>query len=241
MNNKFSAGNFNSWLKYFFNFHNISETERKKIILLPYSDYNNFTYPENKTVIFEDWWIRKPEIVKSKISSLFGKNKRVFARKCEIRKINKEISQKFTNQNHIYGSTDSKHGFMLFENENPVACATFAGTRNFKTGKSGELLRFCNKTEITVVGGLSRLIKAYSKLYNPDDIMTYIDLDWGNGNAFKNFGFIPVDKKEGIKFYCNRESGKRIPEKYFTDFKNISDYEVIRNSGSRKFKFFCIS
>ncbi len=226
--------NFNTWLNRFI-INNLSKQAAEKIFFLSYKNYRLFNSLNEKFVVFEDQWIHKPEIIKSKIISIFGKSNRIYARHCVIRKIDRPTTDRFLNENHIYGTTTSKHRLGLFIENNLVAIATFAGQRNFKSGRSAEMLRFCNRNFTTVIGGLGKLIKAYKTLYKPNDIMTYVDIDWGKGKAFKQLGFINVSKKEKIKFYCRRSSGERISEKYFNDYKNLQKYECIKNSGSIKF------
>ena len=190
--------NFNIRFKQFLSFNNLSISEKERIIFLPYKNYKSFKNIDTKFVVFEDWWVRKPEIIKSKITSVFGKSKIIYARQCEIRKTDKVSAFKFLNENHIYGSTVSKHQLGLFQNNELVAVATFAAQRRFISGKSAEMLRFCNKNFITVTGGLSKLINAYIKLYKPNDIMTYVDIDWGRGDAFKRLEFNEISRKKSI-------------------------------------------
>ncbi len=225
---------FDIWLDKILNNNDLYDYYKKEILFLPFEKYKYQTCSNNKFTVYEDWWIRKPEIIKSKIISIVGKCQRIYARKCIIRKINKNEADSFLNFNHIYGSTKSKKNLALFYKDSLVAVATFAAQRNFSTGKSAEMLRFCNKNYTITVGGLSKLLKAYIKLYEPDNIMTYVDADWGNGSSFKLLGFNETGRKEKIRFYCNRLTGKRIPDKYFDDYENLSLYETIYNSGSIK-------
>jgi hypothetical protein len=55
--------------------------------------------------------------------------------------------------------------------------------------RSFELIAFSCKSRTTVVGGLSKLIKAFVNEINPSDIMTYTDLDWSKGQAYLKLGF----------------------------------------------------
>ncbi len=202
---------------------------------MPFSDYCYYEKINDKFTVSEDWWISKPEIIKSKITSIFCKSVKVYARNCKIEKIDKETAKKFLNENHIYGATVSKHQIGLIIDNRLIAVATFAAQRKFSSGKSAEMLRFCNKNNTTVIGGLSKLIKTYFKLYQPDDIMTYADIDWGSGEAFKKIGFTETQTKDGITFHCNILTGERVSSKHFNDYDNVSDYEKLTNSGSIKF------
>jgi len=200
-------------------------------------------YPEkvNKVdfLIYEDWWIRKPEIVKSKIKSILKISERIFARQCTKQKINKPDADLFLDQNHLYGSTNSKVKYGLFFKDKLYGIATFAGQRQFKNGRSVELLRYCSKNYYTIVGGLDKLLKIYIQEYQPDTIMTYIDLDWGTGESFAKLGFESKGIKDPMKFYVQKKSGNRIPEKYFNDFNNEGSYEMVKNKGSNKMIKIC--
>ncbi len=185
--------------------------------------------------MFEDWWIRHPEIIKSKISALYGKSKTIFARKCFVKKITKPEADIFLNENHIYGTSTSKVRIGLFFENELVAAMTFAAMRKFQTGNSAEILRYCSKNYTTITGGLSKLLKFYMQLYAPQSIMTYTDLDWGNGEAFRRLGFVETEKRAAVSFFCNTDSGERIAKKYFRDIDNIAQYVQLTNSGSLKF------
>ncbi len=226
---------FQDYLSRFYIEHKIAESSQNKVRFLPFRDYENFVKTDVEFVVFQDRWIAKPDIIKSKIRAIYGISKRVFARKCELRKIDKKTASLFLNENHIYGATVSKHRFGLFFKDELTALATFAAQRQFKFGKSAEMLRFCNAKDTVVVGGLSKLLKAYVREYQPNDIMTYADIDWGGGSAYQKLGFEKRALKKGIRFYCHTGSGLRIPEKHFADYEQINEYVLLQNSGSLKY------
>jgi len=204
------------------------------IKFLKFSEYQSFV-KTNKFVVFEDWWIRKPDVIKAKILSIFGLSKRIHGRECEVRKISKPDADKFMNEYHILDSAGSKVKYGLFYKDDLVSAAAFAAQRQFRKGqRSVELVRFCHKNSLMVTGGIDKLIKAYIKEYKPDEIMTYVDLDWGNGQAFKKLGFEEKEVKEPMLFFVNTKTGLRIPNRYFKDQKNISEYVTIKNAGSLK-------
>jgi len=229
-----STEEFWDFINKLFSMNVINENSSDLFMFLAYDNYTN-EIKTNKFVIYEDWWVRKPDIVKSKIISILGVSERIFARKCEIKKITKPIADAFLEENHIYGTTKLKIKLGLFYHSNLVSIITFAGQRQFHDGsRSVELLRYCNKNGYTVVGGLDKLLKAYIKEYQPDAIMTYIDLDWGNGQAFKKLGFEKDDVKLPITFFVNKKTGIRIQENSLMFFEKTNDYTKVLNSGSLK-------
>ena len=131
-------------------------------------------------------------------------------------------------------ATVSKVKYGLFYKNTLHGIITFSGQRQFRQGRSVELLRFCSKNGYAIVGGLDKLLQTYIKEYQPDTIMTYIDLDWGRGDAFIKLGFEPKETKSPLRFFANKQSGERIPEKYFDDFENLTKYEKVINKGSVK-------
>ena len=214
--------------------NNLPSEVKNTFFFLTLKHYAMFS-PVDKFIIYEDWWLRKPEVVKSKILSILKISKRIYGRHCEVRKINKTEADIFLNNNHIYGSTVSKVKYGIYYEGNLYAVATFASQRQFRDGsRSAELLRYCSKNGFSVIGGLDKLLKAYIKTYTPDSIMTYVNKDWGRGEAFLKLGFEKIAGKPPITFYVNIKTGKRIPEKHFTDFENIDLYLKINNKGSLK-------
>ena len=144
--------------------------------------------------IFEDEWIEKKEIVKSRLKSILGvKGCAIRAHKCIIRDISSKESKLFLEQNHIQGNVNAKYRYGLYYNEELVSLMTFGGLRKNLGQKSEEgkyeLLRFCNKINTTVYGGASKLLKHFIKEVCPKYIISYADKRWSNGNLYKQLGF----------------------------------------------------
>jgi len=54
---------------------------------------------------------------------------------------------------------------------------------------SYEMLRFCNKLNINVVGGASKLFKYFIKKFSPIEVISYADRSWSQGNLYEKLGF----------------------------------------------------
>ena len=70
--------------------------------------------------IFEDEWLERKEIVLKKIKHILGFNngEKVYARKCEVKEIDKHKAYEFLEKNHIQGSVDSTVAFgALYKSE----------------------------------------------------------------------------------------------------------------------------
>lgn len=151
--------------------------------------------------IFEDEWNNKTEICKSKILSIISKTKnRIYARQCFVKSIDMKTARMFCDENHIQGSVPSKYQYGLFYNNNLVCIMTFGKPRINVGGKSiegkYELLRFCNKNNTTVIGGASKLLKAFIKEKNPIEIISYADRRWSNGNLYEQLNFKLYNESE---------------------------------------------
>ena len=144
--------------------------------------------------IFEDEWLYKQDIVKSRLKNIFGLSEnKIYARKCIIKTVSFIDSKKFINDNHIQGNCPSKYRYGLYYNNELVSLMTFGSKRKALGSKSEdgcyELLRFCNKLNTTVVGGASKLLKYFIKEHNPKEIMSYCDRRWSQGNMYEKLGF----------------------------------------------------
>lgn len=138
--------------------------------------------------VFEDDWIYKNNIVKSRIKTLFGQSERIYGRKCVIDIVTNKESNEFLDNNHIQGKCPSKHRYGLYHKGELVSLMTFGKSR-YDKGKV-ELLRFCNKLNISVVGGASKLFKHFLKSsIEIDEIISYADRCWSMGNLYEQLGF----------------------------------------------------
>ena len=153
--------------------------------------------------IYEDDWTFKKEIVKSQISNLLGYSNKIFARKCIIKEVDTKIARKFLDDNHIQGFVKSSIKIGLYysvtqsngvTNEVLVSIMTFDSFEGRKKMEEGgyNLSRFCNKININVVGGASKLLNYFIKTYNPSRIISYADKDWSIGQLYYTLGFTNV-------------------------------------------------
>lgn len=148
----------------------------------------------NLVHIWEDEWIYKKNIIKSIILNKLGKSQKIYARNCKIIELNNnKIIKEFLEENHIGGFIGSKIKLGLTYNNELISLMTFGNLRkplgqNSKTGYF-EMIRFCNKKNITVIGGASKLFKFFIKNYHPLSIVSYCDLSKYNGSIYNNLGF----------------------------------------------------
>ena len=136
-------------------------------------------------------WINKQSIVKNIILSKLQLNRKIYARKCTIQPVNKQTEKEFLNQYHLQGYVPSKHAFGLYNNDQLVMIVSVGDSR-FSKNTEYEILRVCSAPEITVVGGLSRLINYVKKLIPNSSFVTYCDLSKSAGNSYIQVGMTYV-------------------------------------------------
>lgn len=156
--------------------------------------------------IFEDEWQYKRDIVKSRLLNLIGKTpNKIYARKCIIKEVDRYTASKFLDENHIQGNCNSSYRYGLYYNDELVSIMTFGKLRKNlgSTDKDGyyELLRFCNKSNTTVIGGASKLFKHFLKEKKPTNVISYADRRWSNGNLYEKLGFTLNHKSKPSYFY----------------------------------------
>lgn len=151
--------------------------------------------------IYEDDWIYKKEIVKSRILNLLKKiSNRIYARKCFVREVDYESSKVFLEENHIQGNSISKIRYGLYYNNELVSLMTFGNLRKNlgQIHKEGvyELTRFCNKLNTNVIGGSSKLLAYFLENNKFKRLISYADRSWSQGNLYKKLGFEFVKNTE---------------------------------------------
>lgn len=199
--------------------------------------------------IFEDEILLKKDIVLSKLNSKLLNTSKIFARKCEFKEIDKKQSSEFLNKNHLQGNSIDKIRLGLFYNNELVSVMTFGKKRKSLGNRISlineyELIRFSNKINTTVVGGFSKLLKNFIKLYDPSKIETFADIRWSgldiqNTVYFKN-NFKFVNQSPPNYWYLNTERflnryhrftfRKDILIKEGYD-KNLTEWEIMKIKG----------
>ena len=118
----------------------------------------------------------------------------------------------FLNKNHIQGKINSNLNFGLYYQNELVSLMTFGQLRKNLGGKptlgSYELLRFCNKLNTNIIGGASKLFKYFLKEMLPNEITSYADIRWSDGNLYKTLGFEYVHSSSPNYFYIINECRK---------------------------------
>ena len=139
--------------------------------------------------VFENEWLTKKEIVKSRFRNLLGVYDRtLYARKCVIKDVDSKTSKSFQEQNHIQGAVHASISLGLFYDDELVSIMTFGKTR-FSKKYEWEMLRFCSKLNYHVVGAAGKLLSYFEKMYQPKSLVSYADRRWSQGKVYKALGF----------------------------------------------------
>ena len=159
--------------------------------------------------IWEDWIIHKPEIVKSLVLSKLGiYEDRIYARKCVLREVPATECTNFLENNHLQGSVNGSVRLGLYRDNNElVSIMVFGKKRKSVNGASSddvyELYRYCNKKNIQVIGGASKLFTHFVKNYNPIQIESFSSNDISDGGLYKILGFAKEPKISRSYWYIN--------------------------------------
>lgn len=145
--------------------------------------------------VFEDEWIQKPEIVKSIIEAKAGKfKKRIYARKTLIQELSVKEARNFLDNTHIMGYNKNRCKLGLYYGDELVSVMTFSRGNHSRKSKGWEIDRYATLQGYQVVGGAGKLFAEFLRLYHPDEVTSYADRRYGNGEVYGKIGF------EFIKF-----------------------------------------
>jgi hypothetical protein len=172
------------------------------------------TYHLNKTLECEKRGIQllhfydteidtKFDIVRAIITTKLNLNEdKIYARNTQLRYITKTEKRDFLNRYHLQGNDRSSTYIGLFYNEELVCVMTF-GTRKITGSLDHELMRFCVKSNTSVVGGFSKLLKRYRTDFKVSLIKTYADRRYSSGEVYKKNGFKFVKFSDPSYWYFN--------------------------------------
>ena len=173
---------------------------------------------ERPIIIAQDRWYGQEEMLKTRLLAHLGIFTQVYARNCEIRKIDKALAADFLNRNHSYGDATCRYRYGLYLKRHTghnsdsvdvapgtlVAVATFSNARKWikggKTIRSYEWTRYASLPGLRICGGMGKLLKVFIEEVRPDDIMTYADLEWSEGDVYKSLGFSLEGYRQGIYY-----------------------------------------
>ena len=129
-----------------------------------------------------------------KIKYLLQDKETLYARKLEIKEVDKKECNEFLNNYHLQNSCNGKEVRLgLYKDNELIEIMTF-GKPRYNKNYEWELLRLCTKPEYKVVGGAEKLFKHFIELVNPQSVISYCDNSKFSGEVYTRLGFIQKGK-----------------------------------------------
>ena len=174
--------------------------------------------------IFEYEWLEKENLIKSFIKSKLGIfEKKIPARKCEVKDISIDIYRDFCEKNHLQGKADARVKLGLFFKDELVQIMSFSKPR-FTDKYEWEIIRECSKQGYVVLGGKEKLWSYFIKTFQPKSVISYCDFSKFTGNSYLKLGFkkerlnkpgfVWWDNKINQVFWRSPEKNQEMKEKY---------------------------
>jgi len=165
--------------------------------------------------IFEDEWQNREKQVKNFLKSIIATPiHKVYARKCEIKEVDKQITKDFLEANHIQGKTMFKVSFGLYLEGELLGLVT-GNTHHRQKGDTPPFVlnRLVFKDGVQVVGGASKLLKKlidYARESGYNRLISWSDNRWSEGNVYMKTGFELTENLKPDYSYFDSRSGDRV-------------------------------
>ena len=156
---------------------------------------------------FWDWELAESlDKVLSKIQHRLRQDTRVFARSLKITKISAASKKQFFSRYHLQSDCVSNVNLALTDDQGEILMAASFGVSRFTKKYQWELLRLCSGSNITVVGGASRLITAFvnNHMQSGDTLVSYCNQRWSQGIVYERTGFTPAGQSPPSYVYVHR-------------------------------------
>jgi hypothetical protein len=200
--------------------------------------------------VWQDDWVHKRKIVESRIRAALGVyDNVVYARKTSIKILDSKTSSHFFNSNHLQGAVKGYFSVGLFY-QDVLVCAIQIGKSRFKKNET-ELIRYASLLNHRIIGGIEKLLRFATDALKIEELFTYCDNSWGDGNFYSKKGFISIGNTPPNYWYVidgirknrfNFQKHKLLKEGYDS---SLSSHEImlskkiyrIYDCGSSKWKF----
>ena len=223
---------------------------------------------EHRILLYEDRW-SGPEgnATRARIASCLGKFRSVFARKCNVTRTDILTASAFLDSCHSYGSTAAKYKYALTDAKSGelIAVATFSGRKKLPSMQhadfpsavsssanlpsapdarivtSCEWIRYASLPSVRVAGGMGKMLAAFLEDVHPEEVLSYSDNEWSQGDVYSKLGFIKAFETSPQDYYVDKRTWKRISalkvgrDNLYKDSEfPPSDYWHIWNAGSTR-------
>lgn len=187
-------------------------------------------------------WYNEEQILKIIKYALNLETRKIYARKCIVKEIDKGICKSFLDREHLQGSDAiGSVRLGLYYNDELVQVATFGLERwkeikNKNVKNTWELIRLASSC--SVIGGAGKLISYFIKNYNPTYIKSFSDMSTGTGKVYEKLGFKFERYSYPNAFYSNIRSSEAykvgtVSRKFGKTYRklNLSQKEYMNSIG----------
>lgn len=207
---------------------------------------------ETPLIVTEDRWRMQKDMMQKRLLAHMEVFGQAFARNCEVRRIEKSEAYGFLMANHSYGDAACRYRYGLFLKRQTghltadaalvpgtlLAVATFSNARKWVKGgreiRSYEWTRYASLPGVRVSGGMGKMLKAFIDEVRPDDVMSYADLEWSEGEVYRRLGFALEGQKNPVLFSVDPVTWVRTPVRQGN--AGSSGNLWFRNFGSNKYR-----
>lgn len=162
---------------------------------------------------------------------------RIRAHECDIVKCSKQTEENFLNRYHYQGYRPSTECYALKYDDRIVEMMTFC-TPRYNKSYDWELLRLCTKEDFQILGGASKLLKAFMSEHS-GNIISYCNESKFSGNVYEALGF---QKTSVCKSYHYEKDGKSFHRSNFQKHilvnqgfnPNKTEFEIMKERGYDK-------
>lgn len=168
------------------------------------------------------------------------------ARECTVKEISEIVCNPFLTRYHSQGEvTGQKVCLSLFYKDEIVGVMTF-GYPRYNHNVSWELLRLCYRPDVHIAGGSQKLFNYFIANKQPDNIISYCNLDEFKGTTYLELDFVSLGTaRETFKWVKdNRWISDSELRKYgadkligTADGKGTSNEEIMKREGWQKIHY----
>lgn len=191
-----------------------------------YYHLNKTAACENKGIrlihIFEDEWLYKRDIVKSKLMEILHCSPiKISADDCKIKEITAKEYKEFIITNCIKNTQSASIRYGLFHKDELISVMAIKKSNDFGMY---ELLSLSDRLYTDVIEGDEVLFKYFIKEYKPKIVTTKVDRRWSDVKEIKKLGFSLVRYDEPNYWYVDGKH--RISESKAKALKNKDLYRI---------------
>lgn len=146
--------------------------------------------------IFEHEW-KDTQMHRKLVNYLTLEKKAVYGRNTYITEISNKQADKFLIQYHFQNTARSSVRLACIDKStNEILGVMTFGKPRFDRDYEYELIRFCWRDDVRVVGGAEKLFNYFISNYSVNSVVTYSDISKFTGNAYTRLGFKFVNVTE---------------------------------------------